>query len=140
MFRNKTDQCTCEEATGYSRQCVHETLLLDGFETSFYDNIWFFCDIVTCSRDIGNYKNPNTSQQINMDLWETFDDYEGKTESFYNLSINYDVINENKIHWNSQRIKKYHIMISCLFHQNFIIHWSGIKNTKLFYSVFYNNF
>ena len=68
LFRNKTDQCTCEEATGYSRQCVHETLLLDGFETSFYDNIWFFCDIVTCSRDIGNYKNPNTSQQINMDL------------------------------------------------------------------------
>ena len=23
LFRNKTDRCTCKDATGYSRQCVH---------------------------------------------------------------------------------------------------------------------
>ena len=55
LFRNKTYQCTCKEATGYSRQCVHEILFLNRFEASYYDNRWFFCDIVTCCRDIGNY-------------------------------------------------------------------------------------
>ena len=50
LFRNKTDQCTCKEA------CVHELLLLYRFEASYYDNRWFFHDIVTCCRDIGNIK------------------------------------------------------------------------------------
>ena len=97
LFGNKTDQPTCKEPTGYPRQCVHEILLLHRFKPSYYDNKWFFCDIVTCCRDIRNYKNPNKSQQINIDLLETLDDHEAKIKSFNNLSSNDDVINENYI-------------------------------------------
>ena len=47
LFRNNTDRCICKEATKYSRQCVHEILLLDRFESFYYDNWWYFRDIVT---------------------------------------------------------------------------------------------
>ena len=120
LFRNKTDQCTCKETTGYFSQFVHEILLLSWFEASCYDNKWFFCDIVTCCRHIG--KSPTTSQLINIDLLENLDDHEAKTKSFHNnvtnndniintnnitFSVNNDhsMINDNMIHWNQQRIK-----------------------------------
>ena len=64
LFRNKTNGCMCKETTGYSRQRV----LLSRFETSYYNNRWFFCVIVTCCRDVGNYKNPTISQQITSNL------------------------------------------------------------------------
>ena len=57
-----------------------------------------FGDIVTCCRDIGNYKNPTISQHINIGFLETLDDHEAKTESFYdNVTNNNDAINKSNI-------------------------------------------
>ena len=33
LFRNKTDRCTCKEATGYSRQSVHKMLFVKPFQS-----------------------------------------------------------------------------------------------------------
>ena len=54
-----------------------------------------YCDIVTCCKDTGNYKNPTISQQINIDLLETLDDLEAKTESSYNNVTNNDDVKKN---------------------------------------------
>ena len=72
--------------------------MLNRFEAYCHDNRWFFREIVTCCRDIGNYKNPTISQHINIDFLEILDDHKAKTESFYNNVTNNDnVINKNDI-------------------------------------------
>ena len=46
LLKKKSDQYTLKEVTGYSRQCVHQILLLYHFESSYFDNRWYFRNMV----------------------------------------------------------------------------------------------
>ena len=97
-FKKKIDQCTCEEATGYSRQYVHKILLLINFNSLHNGNhvtlmIWW-CVV----KDIGNYKNPSISQQISIDSFKSLGDHEAKMKIFdKNKTNSVDDINHNAI-------------------------------------------
>ena len=75
---------------------------------------------------MGNDKNPTVSQQINIDLLEALDDHEAKTESFYNLTNNDDVISENDI---ALSVNNDHSMINDYVSQNYIDE-DSLKSTK----------
>ena len=100
--------------------------MLNRFEASYYYNRWFFCDVVICCRDIGNYKNTTISQQINKDLLETLENHEAKMESFYNLANNDDIIIENDI---ALSVNNDHSMINENVSQN-DIYEDTLKSTK----------
>ena len=71
-------------------------------------------------------QNPNISPQTNIDLLETLDDNEAKTESFYNLSNNDNVINKNDI---ALSVNYAHSMINDNASQNYIDE-DSLKSTK----------
>ena len=65
-FGDKNDRCSCKEARGYLRQCVHEIILINRFELKYFDIRWKDRDMVTCCPDLGIYKNPKITEYLEI--------------------------------------------------------------------------
>ena len=81
-FGERHCRCTCKEATGFSRQCVHEIVLLNKFEPTYFDIRWKARDMVTCCHDVGTYQNPKMTDHLEKNDVQRLSTSETMIESY----------------------------------------------------------